>query len=256
MLAVEMTDAPACYYRTAAGSGSGAALPGSAPFFGGLGERRRWLDQRRAGVLTGLVDWEDAVKAATRFFHLNSTLPDGRTGTAAFANNPEVGEVGGGTCTPGGDYSGSHTLDSPPIVIPAGATAPLLSFDHWVATEAGVDGGQVEVSRNGGAWTLVPQSQYVYNPPNNVFNQAAPVGNNTGPNPGEDAWTGINVGRRRSGSLGDHRGQSFVGRATRRHDQDSIQLEPGWVQWRGRLVHRQHPGLPVPVLPAPVSPRD
>ncbi len=78
------------------------------------------------GYLTGLIDWEDASKAATRFFHLNSNLPGGHSGTAAFAINPVVGQPGGGTCQPGGDYSGSHTLDSPAIVIPPGATSPLI----------------------------------------------------------------------------------------------------------------------------------
>jgi bacillolysin len=154
------------------------------------------------GYLTGLIDWEDASKMATRFFHVVSNLPGGRTGSAAFAINPLVGQPGGGTCAPGGDYSGSHTLDSPPITIPAGATAPMLVFDHYVATETGVDGGQVEISVNGLPYQLLPRSEYVFNPPNSVYNEAAPVGNNTGPNPGEDAWTGTNLGGTAHGSWG------------------------------------------------------
>ena len=203
MLAVEMSAPPACSYGPLLNPDPAQLCPGSTTIFSEDWESGEdgWTKTSQ-GYLTGLIDWEDATKAATRFFHLNSTLPGGRTGTAAFAINPLVGQPGGGTCAPGGDYSGNHTLDSPPIVIPVGATAPQLSFDHWVATEAGVDGGQVEISRNGGAYTLLPRSQYVYNPPNTVFNQAAPVGNNTNPNPGEDAWTGTNLGGAILGSWG------------------------------------------------------
>ncbi|MFZ1218328.1 MAG: M4 family metallopeptidase, partial [Chthoniobacterales bacterium] len=203
MLAVEMSAVPPCSYGPLLNPDPAQACAGATVIFSEDWETGEdgWTKTSQ-GYLTGLVDWEDATKDATRFFHLNSTLPGGRTGTAEFAINPVVGQPGGGTCAPGGDYSGSHTLDSPPIVIPPGATSPQLSFDHYVATEAGVDGGQVEISRNGGAYTLLPRSQYVYNPPNTVYNQAAPVGNNTGPNPGEDAWTGTNLGGAILGSWG------------------------------------------------------
>ena len=34
--------------------------------------------------------------------------------------------------------------------------APRIVFDHWVATEAGWDGGNVKISVNGGAWQVIP----------------------------------------------------------------------------------------------------
>ncbi len=203
MLAVEMSAIPPCAYGPILSPDKAPICAGSTTVFSEDWETGEdgWT-KTSAGFGTGLIDWEDSSKAATRFFKVTSTLPGGRTGSAAFADDPKVGELGGGTCTPGGDYSGSHTLTSPPILIPAGATAPQLSFDHYVATEAGVDGGQVEISRNGGAFTLLPKSQYVFNAPNSKFNATAPVGNNTGPNPDEDAWTGTNLGGAILGSWG------------------------------------------------------
>ncbi|PYJ09265.1 MAG: hypothetical protein DMF06_10565, partial [Verrucomicrobia bacterium] len=227
MLAVEMSSTPPCSYGPLLNPDAAPICPGSTTIFSEDWETGEdgWTKTSQ-GYLTGLVDWEDATKAATRFFHLNSTLPGGRTGTAEFAINPLVGQPGGGTCQPGGDYSGSHTLDSPAILIPAGATAPMLSFDHYVATEAGVDGGQVEISRNGQAYTLLPRSQYVFNPPNTVYTQAAPVGNNTGPNPGEDAWTGTNLGGTTHGSWGT----TLANLSTVAQPGDTIKIRFTWSQ--------------------------
>ncbi len=140
---------------------------------------------------TGLTaDWEDSTRNL-RDFVLDGTLPAGRAGTAAQARNIPIGEPGGGTCTPGGDYSGQYTFDSPAILVPAGASDLKMSFDHYVATETGFDGGQVEISVNGGAFALVPDGNYVFNRPNAPFMSA--VDGNTNPNAGEPAWHGTNI---------------------------------------------------------------
>ncbi len=227
MLAVEMSTPPICASGPLLSPDPAPICEGSVAFFSEDWETGEdgWT-KTSMGYLTGLIDWEDSSKAATRFFHVVSGLPGGRTGSAAFAVDPKIGELGGGTCTPGGDYSGSHTLDSPAIIIPPGATAPQLSFDHYIATEAGVDGGQVEISRNGGPYTLLPKSQYVFNPPNVAFNQAAPVGNNTGPNPGEDAWTGTNLGGAILGSWGT----TVANLASVAQPGDSIKIRFTWSQ--------------------------
>ncbi|MCA1593630.1 MAG: M4 family metallopeptidase [Acidobacteria bacterium] len=135
---------------------------------------------------------------------LNSSLPanlDGsaHSGTAAFAINPKVGEPNGGTCSPGGDVSGQFWMDSPEITIPAGASDLKLSFEHFAQTEVGFDGGNVKISVNGGAFTLVPQDQYIFNNPRTALTSAA--GGNTDPKAGEFAWTGANEGEL-SGSWG------------------------------------------------------
>ena len=123
---------------------------------------------------------------------LRSDLPsnlDGsaHSGTAAFAINPRIGEPNGGTCQPGGDVSGHFWMDSPTITIPAGASDLKMEFQHFVQTETEFDGGNLKISVNGGPFTVVPQSEYVFNPPNFV----APAGT---PLAGERIWNGTNEG--------------------------------------------------------------
>jgi Zn-dependent metalloprotease len=200
MEAVEMSDAPPCNFLPILNPNTPAICNGASNIF-----IENWEaptgDAGWTRTSTGLfAEWEDDRNPPNtgphtiREFKLDSTLPGGRDGTAAFARNPSIGEPGGGTCAPGGDYSGQHTLDSPLITIPAGANAVHLRFDHYVATEVTFDGGQLEISVNGGAYQLVPQDQYVFNPPNAPLDQAPPVGSNTNPNAGEFAWNGTNPG--------------------------------------------------------------
>ncbi len=113
-------------------------------------------------------------------------------GTAAFAVNPPVGEPNGGTCQPGGDVSGHFWIDTPEITIPAGASDLRLKFDHFVQTELEFDGGNLKISVNGGAFTLVPQNAYVFNAPNAPL--ASTADGNTNPLAGEQAWQGTNEG--------------------------------------------------------------
>lgn len=138
-------------------------------------------------------EWDDDSRDL-RDFMLDSSLPADRAGTAALARNIPLGEPGGGDCAPGSqDYSGQFTYDSPEFTIPAGATDLKVRFDHYVATEAEFDGGQLEVSVNGGDFALVPQGSYEFNPPNGALDSAPPVGLNTNPNAGEFAWHGTDV---------------------------------------------------------------
>ena len=60
--------------------------------------------------------------------------------------------------------------------MPGGAcpTSPLLTFHHYVATEAGFDGGNVKISIGGGAFTTVPKaSAYTFNAPTTLATVAA-----------------------------------------------------------------------------------
>ncbi len=114
-------------------------------------------------------------------------LPEGRSGSAAFAVDPR-----GGTCSTGGDFSGSFSITSPEIVVPAGATSFQLRFRHFAETELNFDGGNLEVSVNGGPFTLVPQSSYLFNaPPSQLLSEAD---GNTNPKAGEFAWHGADEG--------------------------------------------------------------
>ena len=116
-----------------------------------------------------------------------TNLPGSRPGYAIFGV-----DYTGGTCAVGGDQSGVMRLESPEVTIPAGTTMPRLSFDHWVATEAGYDGGNVKISVNGGAWQLVKGVDFVYNPYNTTLTSAA--GGNTNPLAGQAAFSGTNPG--------------------------------------------------------------
>jgi len=117
-----------------------------------------------------------------------STLPGGRGGTAAF------GEDLDGSCSGGaGDESGVMRLQSPAITLPGSETlnSPRVTFQHYVATEFGYDGGNVKISINGGAFTLIPASAFQFNAYNTTM-QPAP--GNTSPLAGQPGFSGTDGG--------------------------------------------------------------
>jgi Zn-dependent metalloprotease len=124
-------------------------------------------------------------------------LPD-RRGSAFFAPDPIIG-----TCAPGGDETGVLHLDSPEIRLRDGVAAPRLTFDHWVATEAGWDGGNLKISVDGGAWNLIPATSFTFNPYNTTLQTAA--AGNTNPLAGQPAFSGSD-----GGSVEGSWGRSFV----------------------------------------------
>ncbi len=124
---------------------------------------------------------------------VKASLPDGRAGQAVFAEN----DVNKGDCG-ADDESGVRYLESPTITVPA-AAALRLAFDHWVATEADWDGGNVKISVNGGAWQLVPAEAYPFNAYPATLSSADD--GNTNPMAGEEAFTGTDGGAN-SGSWG------------------------------------------------------
>jgi len=171
-------------------------------------------------------EWEDSSRNL-RDFVLTSTLPNGHTGTTAFARNIPVGEPGGGNCQPGGDYSGAFTYDSPTITVPAGADDLQLRFEHYVNTEATADGGQLEVSVNGGAYELVSQDNYVYNFPNSTLLGPADLSNN--PEGGEYAWNGSDINAP-SGSPPSEWGTTMVNLAAYAAPGDTVKLRFKFAQ--------------------------
>jgi Zn-dependent metalloprotease len=121
----------------------------------------------------------------------SKTLPGGRAGSAAFAENTELGNCDGGA----GDVSGVMRLESPAILInrPFSKDGILrLSFEHYVATESGFDGGNVSISVNGGAYQLIPASAFLFNPYNMTMVTAA--GGNTSPLAGQPGFSGTDGG--------------------------------------------------------------
>jgi hypothetical protein len=70
--------------------------------------------------------------------------------------------------------------------------AQKLSFDHYVATETGYDGGNVKWKRAGAKkWKVIPASAYTFNAPDEITSAAE---GNTNPLSGEDGFTGTDGG--------------------------------------------------------------
>jgi cysteine-rich repeat protein len=113
------------------------------------------LTDWEAGLGTWTVGTHDVLNPPTfdtPDWAVVGSLPDGQTGEAAFVEDIESDVCGDD------DETGALTLDSPEIVIPAGALVPRISIDHWFEIEERWDGGNLKVSVNGGAFDLVPAS--------------------------------------------------------------------------------------------------
>lgn len=184
LLAVEMRNPPAqCGFTPILAKNPPALCPSGTPatiasdgFDGGKKAGIKWSVSH-----TGPVNYE------ARDWAVVNNLPTGRTGYAMFAPDRDIG-----TCGPGGDATSLQSLESAAITIPADAATLRLAFDHWVATEAGWDGGNLKISVNGGAWQLVKAADFVYNPYNATLNTAAT--GNSNPLAGQPAFSGTDPG--------------------------------------------------------------
>lgn len=97
------------------------------------------------------------------------------------------------------------SLESPVIHIPNSNTLKphFVTFEHYMASEAGWDGGNLKISINGAPYVVVPSSAYKFNP-NNTTLQTAAAGN-TNPLAGQPGFSGTD-----GGSLLGSWGQSQV----------------------------------------------
>ena len=139
-------------------------------------------------------------------------LPSSRPGYAIFAADANIGN-----CAPGGNQAGLQRLESPEITIPASTTTLRMAFDHWVATEAGFDGGNLKISVNGGAYQLVSAANFIYNPYNTTLTSAA--GGSDNPLAGQAAFSGSD-----GGSVGGSWGRSIVNLAPYAVSGDKVKL--------------------------------
>lgn len=64
----------------------------------------------------------------------------------------------------------------------------LMSFEHYVATEVGYDGGNIKFSINGGPWTLLPASAFTANSYNRTL--ATPEQSNSSPLASQPGFSG------------------------------------------------------------------
>jgi Zn-dependent metalloprotease len=117
----------------------------------------------------------------------DSTLPKDRAGTAAYGPAPDRGQCDGSAS----DFSSRDSIISPVVSIPRGtAVARKLSFDHYVATEFGFDGGNVKY-RTGAQWKVIPAAAYTFNAPDQLETAA---NGNTNPMAGQPGFTGTDGG--------------------------------------------------------------
>lgn len=138
-------------------------------------------------------------------------LPDNRTGQAAFGPDP----IAAGDNCQELDESGVIYLQSPVLTVPAYATAPRLSFDHWVATEPGYDGGNLKIRVNGGVWTTIAANAFLFN----SYNASLEELFNSNPLAGQPAFTGSN-----GSSVKGSWGQSQVNLSSYARAGDKIEL--------------------------------
>lgn len=153
-----------------------------------------------------------------RDWEWTDSIPAGGDGRGMFAIN----DVALGTCEPGGDESGAMRLDSPSIVLPGDADNAVLTFDHWVATEAGYDGGNLKISVNDGPFTLIEPEDFHFNPYNGTLEDS---GTNTNPLESQPAFQGANDGSSGSGSWGQS--QIFLANYASGGDSIEIRFELG-----------------------------
>jgi cysteine-rich repeat protein len=138
---------------------------------------------------------------------VTDNIPFGANGNfAAFAPDLSAGNCADDT------EAGVVNIDSPSIVLPV-EDIPHVAFEHWVATEAGWDGGNLKLSVNGGAFIVVPAAAYAFN----AYNSEINVGDN--PLAGQQAFTGTDAG-----GLSGSWGQSQVDLYGLALPGDSIQL--------------------------------
>ena len=129
-------------------------------------------------------------------WRLSENAPLGREGGVAYGPAPDRGDCSGDGVN---DFSSRDTIISPVISMPGKLPNAKFSFDHYVATEAGFDGGNLKISVNEGRFTVVDPSQYVFNKPNTTMTTVG--GGNTSPLEGQAGFSGTDGGEVR-GSWG------------------------------------------------------
>ncbi|KEY18797.1 M4 family metallopeptidase [Kaistella antarctica] len=144
-----------------------------------------------SNVPTNPASWEN------RNWVIKNTLPKGRTGKGIFGADPV-----NGNCT-NSMQNGILRLESPVINFPTFTAGKYeMAFNHYVATEAKWDGGNIKYSLNGGTWTVVPKTAFSQNAYNINLDGTSQSDN---PMKGQGAFSGTD-----GGSLGGSWGQSVI----------------------------------------------
>ena len=142
-----------------------------------------WTAEQELADLQGYAGGFGAPWEAT------SDAPGDHPGGVVYGPAPSRGDCSGDGVN---DFSSRDSIISPEVTLPDDAVAPRLSFDHYVATEAGYDGGNVKYSLNGKkTFQVIPAAAYTFNKPKVLTTLA---GGNTNPLAGEDGFTGTDGG--------------------------------------------------------------
>lgn len=140
----------------------------------------------------GFEEWtqdEELAEGAVKGYAWESSFdaPE-RDNGVAFGPDPLEGD-----CIPDSDdISSANSLISPEITVPEDGIKPVVSFDHYVATESGWDGGLVRVKVNDGDFETVPTEAYLVNGPN--MTMETEEAGNTSPLAGEEGFSGTDGG--------------------------------------------------------------
>lgn len=128
---------------------------------------------------------------------IKSNLPKGRAGNGIFGADPVNGNCSSSM------QNGILRLESPVITFPTFTAGKYeMAFNHYVATEAKWDGGNIKYSLNGGTWTLLPKTAFTQNGYNRSLDGTS---QNDNPMKGQGAFSGTD-----GGSLGGSWGQSVI----------------------------------------------
>ncbi|KRF20751.1 M4 family metallopeptidase [Nocardioides sp. Soil796] len=147
-----------------------------------------WSEDFEDGLAGWDTDSEVVYPGATGAPWVATNEAPDHTGTAAYGVADDRGQCDGSAQ----DFSTRDSIISPVITLPKGKLAgQKLSFDHYVATETGFDGGNVKYRVGKKAWKVVPASAYVFNAPSTLATAEA---GNTNPLAGEDGFTGTDGG--------------------------------------------------------------
>ena len=157
------------------------------------------VDAATDGTVLLSEDWEDGMAGWTlsqapvnpstwtdQPWLLNDNLPADRPGQSAFIPNQRIGDCQGDL------ENGTTSIASPTFIIPADGEDVELRFNHYYSTEGRYDGGIVELSRNGGAFTKITNGAFTYNGYDTALRDSR---FNDNPLEGERAFHGSDDGR-------------------------------------------------------------
>ncbi|QIX27020.1 hypothetical protein ncot_10760 [Nocardioides sp. JQ2195] len=120
-------------------------------------------------------------------WHTTSDYRGDHTSSVAMGNAPDQGDCSG-TAT---DISSANFMTSGDIVVPADASAPRMTFEHYIATEVGYDGGNVRLSVNGGEFAPIAPEAFTFNAPGQLATAAE---QSTNPLEGQPGFSGTDPG--------------------------------------------------------------